>query len=56
MKKIIFTLLLLLGTAGTVFASNVMPDKVMYSPVNTFGVYQVGHSLLYIMNPMKHLP
>ena len=51
MKKIIYTLLLMLGMSSAVFASNVMPDRVMYSPVNTYGVYQVGHSIVVYNEP-----
>lgn len=51
MKKIIFTFLLLLASYSAAIAANVMPDKVFLSSINTYGVYQVGHSIIVYSEP-----
>ena len=56
MKKIVCALLLFLLSASVTFSSNVMPDNVYVSPVNTFGVYQVGHSLVIYNDPDENAP
>ncbi len=51
MKKIIFTvfLFLMFGTAS--FATDVIPESVSLTNTNTFGVYQVGHTIVLYNEP-----
>ena len=51
MKKIIFSLFLFLMFCSTAFAGNVIPDSVSLSNTNTYGVYQVGHSIVLYNEP-----
>ena len=51
MKKILCSIICSLMLASGVYASNVMPDKVMPNETNTFGVYQVGHSIVIYNEP-----
>ena len=51
MKKIIFTLFLFLFFGSAVFAADVIPDTVSLNNTNTFGVYQVGHSIILYNEP-----
>lgn len=56
MKKIIFTLSLFLALAGGAFAVDVVPTAVSLNAVNTFGVYQVGHSMTVYAEPDEKSP
>ena len=51
MKKFIYTLLILLTSYSIALASNVIPDNIILNPINTFGVYQVGHSIIIYSEP-----
>ncbi len=51
MKKFLCTILCSLILTAGVYASNVMPDSVITEGTNTFGVYQVGHSIIIYSEP-----
>ena len=51
MKKLIYTILFLSLFFSAVSAANVLPDTILLNPVNTYGVYQVGHSLVVYSEP-----
>ena len=51
MKKFLFTVMLIFILGCKTFAANVIPDAVSLNNTNTFGVYQVGHSLVLYSEP-----
>ncbi len=51
MKKFLFIVLLIFVLAGGSYAANVVPDTVSLNNTNTFGVYQVGHSIVVYSEP-----
>lgn len=51
MKKFLFTVMLIVILGCKTFAANVIPDAVSLNNTNTFGVYQVGHSLVLYSEP-----
>ncbi len=51
MKKIILTVLLFFVVSFAANAANVVPDVVSLNNTNTFGVYQVGHSIVLYNEP-----
>ena len=51
MKKFLFTGMLIVILGCKTFAANVIPDAVSLNNTNTFGVYQVGHSLVLYSEP-----
>lgn len=51
MKKFILTLFICLMLPTGAFAANVIPSEVNSNPVNTFGIYQVSHSIVIYADP-----
>lgn len=51
MKRVFFTILMLIALTGNVFAANVIPDAVSLNNTNTYGIYQVGHSIVLYAEP-----
>lgn len=51
MKKIIFTVFLFLMFGTVSFAADVIPESVSLTNTNTFGVYQVGHTIVLYNEP-----
>lgn len=56
MKKLFLTLILSLTLATGVFALNVYPDTVSLNQENTYGVYQVDHSIVVYKEPDDKSP
>jgi len=56
MKKILCLLVVLLGLNLCVNAANVVPDVILPSTINTYGVYQVGHSIVLYEEPDEQSP
>lgn len=56
MKKFILTLVLSLMLSTGAFAANVIPTEVNPDPINTFGVYQVDHSIVIYAEPDEKSP
>lgn len=51
MKKLFLTLFLFLALATGAFALNIYPDTVSLNQENTYGVYQVDHSIVIYKEP-----
>lgn len=51
MKKLILTFVLFLSFAARTFAVDVMPTADSLNYINTFGIYQVGHTIVIYNEP-----
>lgn len=56
MKKLFLTMILSLTIATGAFALNVYPDTVSLNRENTYGVYQVDHSIVIYKEPDDNSP